>query len=81
MVGLGTSRLMSKLCNDGHTSGTAAGLTEDGQSKVMKRHLGTDSSRILLSKERILLDTFKKTSERTASSPDEAKRNRGEKEE
>ena len=39
---------------DGHMSDTAAGSTEDDQSGVMKRHLGTKSSRLLLSKEEAL---------------------------
>ena len=51
---LDTSRLLSKWRSDGHMSGTTAGSTEDDQSKVMKRHLGTKSSRFLLSKEEAL---------------------------
>ena len=48
---LDTSRPLSKWRSDGHMSGTTAGSTEDNQSKVMKRHLGTKSSHFLLSKE------------------------------
>ena len=36
---LGTSRLLSKWRSDGHMSDTTSGSTEDGQSKVIKRHL------------------------------------------
>jgi hypothetical protein len=38
----------------GHMSGTTAGSTEEDQSKVMKQHLRTKSSRFLLSKEEVL---------------------------
>ena len=49
-----TSGLM--VPRDGHMSDTAAGSTEDDQSGVMKRHLGTKSSRLLLSKEEDLAE-------------------------
>ena len=53
---LDTQRLVSKWKSDGQMRGTAAGSTEEDQSKVLKQHLEIKSPRFLLSKEAVLAD-------------------------
>ena len=53
---LATPRLLAKWIAEGHMSGTTAGSTDEGQSKVLKRHMAGTSKRFLLNKEEALAD-------------------------
>ena len=48
---IGTPRLVSKWRAEGHLTGATFGSIEEGQSKVMKRHLESKSPRYLLNTE------------------------------
>jgi hypothetical protein len=57
---LNTQKLVSKWKSGGHMSGAAAGSTEEGKSKVLKRHLETKYPCFLLSKEAALADCIRR---------------------